>query len=96
MSADQCPGLASRAGLGRPATSTRRRPVSRALTTFVAIEARYVVARIHVLLAEVHHARGDKVVTHLRAARERFERLSVPRWVERVTKLADHLGVSIG
>ena len=70
---------------------------ARAGTTFVAIEARYTVARIHVLLAEVHHARGDKpvVVTHLRAARDRFGRLSVPRWVERVTKLADYLGVSI-
>ena len=71
--------------------------LARARTTFVAIEARYTVARIHVLLAEVHHARGDKpvVVTHLRAARDRFGRLSVPRWVERVTKLADYLGVSI-
>jgi len=48
-------------------------------------------------LGKLRHTRGDKpvVVTHLRAARDRFGRLSVPRWVERVTKLADYLGVSI-
>jgi len=69
----------------------------RALATFVALETRYQVARTHALLAEVHHARGEKTlaVTHLREARDRFERLSVPRWVERVTTLAHHLRVFI-
>lgn len=71
--------------------------LSRALTTFVAIETRYQVARTHALLAEVHHARGEKTVasTHLHEARDRFERLGVPRWVQRVTALAERLGLSI-
>src|SRR5262245_35634093 len=71
--------------------------LSRALATFVAIEARNSVARTHALLAEVHHARGDKAtaVSHLREARDRFERLNIPRWVERVMTLADRLGLSI-
>jgi len=71
--------------------------LSRALATFVVVEARNQVARTHALLGEVHHARGDTsaAVTHLREARDRFERLGVPRWVERVATLADRLGLSI-
>jgi DNA-binding SARP family transcriptional activator len=71
--------------------------LGRALTTFVAIEARYQVARTHALLAEVHHGRSEKTTAamHLREARDRFERLSVPRWVERVTTLAGRRGLSI-
>jgi len=71
--------------------------LSRALATFVAIEARNSVARTHALLGEVHQAHGDKAtaVSHLREARDRFERLNIPRWVERVMTLADRLGLSI-
>jgi hypothetical protein len=35
------------------------------------------------------------LVAYLREARDRFERLSVPRWVSRVTALADRLGLPI-
>lgn len=64
-----------------------------ALRTFVAVEARYEVARTHLDLAALAHARGDPVAAtrHLDEARQLFATLGVPRYIERTEALASEL-----
>jgi DNA-binding SARP family transcriptional activator len=67
----------------------------RALAAFSACEARYHVARVKLLRAEVAHDVGDRgtVTTHLRAAHDAFRLLRVPRYVARVEETARRFAI---
>jgi tetratricopeptide (TPR) repeat protein len=69
--------------------------LSGALETFAASEARFEVARTHLDLAELAHARGDpaRAAQHLAAAAGGFGELRVPAWSARADELAGRLGV---
>jgi transcriptional regulator with AAA-type ATPase domain/tetratricopeptide (TPR) repeat protein len=64
-----------------------------ALRAFDSMEGRYDVARTHLDLAKLAHARGDPaaVGAHLAEARRRFHELGIPRYVERTDRLAAEL-----
>jgi hypothetical protein len=66
-----------------------------ALETFAASEARFEVARTHLDLAALAHARGDPARTtqHLVAAASGFDGLRVPAWSARAAELAGRLGI---
>ena len=61
-----------------------------ALRIFGQHQARYELARTHLDLAGLAHARGDRDVaaTHLREAHNLFRALLVPKYVERTERLA--------
>jgi uncharacterized protein HemY len=68
-----------------------------ALLAFQSMEGRYDVARVHLDLARLAHARHDRAATgtHLREAHRRFRDLEIPRYVERIEKLAAALEVPL-
>lgn len=65
-----------------------------ALQTFTAIEARYDVARTHLVLAQLAHTRQDPdaVRCHLDTAVRLFETLRLPRRLDRARGLGAMLG----
>jgi tetratricopeptide (TPR) repeat protein len=68
-----------------------------ALETFAASEARFEVARTHLDLAEVAHARGEAALAarHLATAAGGFGELRVPAWTARAAELAGRLGIRL-
>jgi tetratricopeptide (TPR) repeat protein len=73
------------------------RALRAALDTFTAIEARAQAARSRLPLGELHAARGnrDAAAAELRAAHGLFTQMRAPRMVERVSRLAASLGMSL-
>ena len=71
--------------------------LARACETFVAVEARYELARTHLELARIAHARGrpGDIQEHLGEAHRLFTALGVPHWVERTAALAEELSIRI-
>jgi tetratricopeptide (TPR) repeat protein len=71
--------------------------LTEALATFTAIHSRYEVARTHVDLARLRWARGDREAArrHLCEAHDLFARLDVPRYRERLERLAADWGESL-
>jgi tetratricopeptide (TPR) repeat protein len=71
--------------------------LSAALDRFTAIEARAQAARSRLPLGELHAARGDRraAAAELHAAYEAFTQMRAPRLVDRVSRLAAALGVSL-
>ncbi len=64
--------------------------LTEALETFQSIGAEFEVARVRLELADLagHGRDPERARTHLEAARRTFERLRVPRYVERADRLA--------
>jgi len=70
--------------------------LTEALRTFTAIEAGYDVARAHLDLAALAHARGGgPAATHIGEALRLFEALGLPRQAERARRLAADLNVPL-
>jgi transcriptional regulator with AAA-type ATPase domain/tetratricopeptide (TPR) repeat protein len=69
-----------------------------ALATFTTTHSRYECARTHMERASVEWTRGDRDSARrdLAAAHELFRELSVPRYRERVERLAADWGMSLG
>jgi transcriptional regulator with PAS, ATPase and Fis domain len=67
--------------------------LSGALEAFAGSEARFEVARTHLDLAELAHARGDhaRAASHVTAAAAGFGELRVPTWSARAADLAARL-----
>jgi tetratricopeptide (TPR) repeat protein len=87
-------GLAQRS-LGRIAQAkgeelTAAQFLHEALHTFTTLQARYELARTHLLLAEFAHQQGNReaLTTHLSTARQLFQLLHVPHYVARTEHLA--------
>jgi class 3 adenylate cyclase/DNA-binding winged helix-turn-helix (wHTH) protein/tetratricopeptide (TPR) repeat protein len=87
-------GLAQRS-LGRIAQAkgddlTAAQFLHEALHTFITLQARYELARTHLLLAEFAHQQGNReaLSTHLFTARQLFQLLHVPHYVARTEHLA--------
>ena len=68
-----------------------------ALRAFEDAEAAFEIARTHLDLAMLAHARGefDARRTHLAEAHRRLRALDVPRWVERAEERAREWGVAL-
>ena len=77
-----------------PAAATR---LDEALTTFTTTHSHYECARTHMDLAAVGwaHGDGDAARRHLATARGLFQELGVPRYGERVERLAADWGISL-
>lgn len=71
--------------------------LSEAIETFDAMQARYMVARVRLDLAELAEARGNvtAVTTHLRTAREFFKLAGAAKLVGRTEQLAERLGAPL-
>ena len=68
-----------------------------AVTTFTGIHSRYEIARTNVDLAELAWSRGESeaVARHLREAYDLFMTLGLPRYRERLERLAVERGISL-
>jgi len=77
-----------------PAAAAR---LDEALATFTTTHSRYECARTHMDLAAVGwaHGDGDAASRHLATARGLFQELGVPRYCERVERLAADWGISL-
>jgi len=66
-----------------------------ALRAFESMEGQYHVARMHLDFARLAHARADRAAAsaHIEEARQRFQDLAVPRYVEYTEKLGAELGL---
>jgi tetratricopeptide (TPR) repeat protein len=67
-----------------------------ACETFASIQARFELARTHLALADLAHARAspERVATHLGEARSLFMTLGLPKWVARSEQAAQRFGVA--
>ncbi len=65
--------------------------------TFTLIQARFMVGRTRLSLADLAHAQGDReaAATQLQAAHAAFRLLRVPEYVERAERLARSIAVSL-
>jgi class 3 adenylate cyclase/tetratricopeptide (TPR) repeat protein len=72
--------------------------LTEALETFQSIGAEFEVARVRLELADLagHRRDRERARTHLEPARRTFERLSVPRYLDRADRLARKLGLTRG
>ncbi len=66
-----------------------------ALQTFTDIQARFEVARTHLLLAECAQAQERIVATHLQAAYPLFQVLHTPVYIKRTEALARRCGIAL-
>ncbi len=71
------------------------RSLTEALATFVAMQARFEVARTHLALGELaqHQGNREAVMLHLTEAQHLFQALLVPKYVERTEQRARELGL---
>lgn len=70
--------------------------LTEALETFQSIGAEFEVARVRLELADLagHRRDRERARTHLDPARLTFERLRVPRYLDRADRLARELGLT--
>ena len=94
-------GLAQRA-LGRLALSygafaEADQSLYDALHTLSSIQYRVEIGRTHLDLASLAHSQGneDTATTHLSTAHAWFQKLQVPKWVEKTEQLAHDYGVTL-
>jgi class 3 adenylate cyclase/tetratricopeptide (TPR) repeat protein len=69
----------------------------KALVTFCSLPARYDLARTHLDLASLAHTQNDvdTATTHLSTAYAWFQKLRIPKWMERTEQLAQEYGVTL-
>lgn len=79
-----------RVALAGGALSEAQTHLSQALRAFAAVEARLELGRTHLAFAELAYAQKNSEATavYLNEAREVFQTLELPRWVERTEQLA--------
>ncbi len=68
-----------------------------ALQTFASIHAGFELGRTHLDLAALAHSQGDQdvIATHLNQAYAWFNKLQVPKYVERTEQLAHEYGLTL-
>ena len=73
------------------------RHLQEALRTLGAIGSRFELARTHLDLASLAHARGDReaAASQLNEAQALFRALRVPKYVKRAAEVAREFGVSL-
>jgi tetratricopeptide (TPR) repeat protein len=71
--------------------------LAQARETFTALHSRYELGRTSSDMALVAHTAGDRAgaVMHLNAAHQVFVALHIPKYIERVSRLAHDLGISL-
>jgi tetratricopeptide (TPR) repeat protein len=77
--------------------SEAKRAYDEALQTFSASQVRFEQARTHLDLASLAHTQGDHntATMHLSTAYAWFNKLQVPKWVEKTEQLAREYGVTL-